>query len=372
MNTTFIVGAVVYTGPQSKLFMNSQAVPLKDSTLMKLTNVQIIFLFLTLICISLFSAFWAELEGDLPAYIGRPKQGLFRNFLTFVILLNNLIPISLQFTLEFVKLGQALFIKKDQAMLYNGTYADARTSNLNEELGQIKYVFSDKTGTLTQNIMMFRWCGISGKKYSEMDKEALRKSHNSDPLIKDFLTIMSICHTVIPEKDEKTGKIEYNASSPDEKAFVDAAKNYGFEFLGRTPDSINLKDWNDTNLTYDILAIIDFTSARKRMSVIAKTPTGEIKLFCKGADNVILEKISAKQLRQVKQAQQQIDEFARDGLRTMAFAVRTITQADYNVWETKWKKATVQIENRNEELDKAAVLIEKGKCYNINQLSLMK
>ena len=72
----------------------------------------------------------------------------FWNFLTFVILYNNLIPISLLVTLEIVKFFQAKFINKDLDMYHEDTktYALARTSNLNEELGQIKYVFSDKTG----------------------------------------------------------------------------------------------------------------------------------------------------------------------------------------------------------------------------------
>lgn len=71
--------------------------------------------------------------------------------------------------MEFIRLGNSFFINWDRKMYYpkNNTPAQARTTTLNEELGQIKYVFSDKTGTLTQNIMTFNKCSIKGKAYGE-------------------------------------------------------------------------------------------------------------------------------------------------------------------------------------------------------------
>jgi phospholipid-transporting ATPase len=376
INTTFIVGTVVYSGHESKLMKNSQKVPLKDSSIQKMTNIQIIFLFFMLLCISLFAALFSyferkeaeELPSGYVSYLEKgDKETFMWNFVTFVILLNNLIPISLQFTLEFVKLGQSMFINWDKEMFYPdqkdktlpGTFAYARTSNLNEELGQIKYVFSDKTGTLTQNIMLFRFCAIKGIKYSENDKDLLRKASASEPLVEEFMRIMSVCHTVIPDKDE-SGKVEYNASSPDEKAFVDAARDYGFEFLGRTPDEVTFKTWEDKTLKYTVLAIIEFTSSRKRMSALMKTEKGEIKLYTKGADSVILERVAKNgQEKVLSEAQEQIDEFAREGLRTMALGMRDIPQKEFDDWHKEWQKASLQISNRKEALDKAATLIEK-------------
>ena len=110
-------------------------------------------------------------NGDVHWYVGQgddevksARNNFFFNCLTFVILYNNLIPISLLVTIEFVKLLQANFINNDAEMHYLGTDALARTSNLNEELGQIRYVFSDKTGTLTQNVMKFKECSIGNEK----------------------------------------------------------------------------------------------------------------------------------------------------------------------------------------------------------------
>lgn len=89
------------------------------------------------------------------------------NSLTFIILFNNLIPISLQVTLEVVRYVQATFINMDVEMYHaeTDTPAMARTSNLNEELGMVRYVFTDKTGTLTRNVMEFKRCSVAGKLY---------------------------------------------------------------------------------------------------------------------------------------------------------------------------------------------------------------
>jgi len=89
------------------------------------------------------------------------------NLLTFIILFNNLIPISLQVTLEVVRFVQATFINMDIEMYHpeTDTPAMARTSNLNEELGIVKYIFTDKTGTLTKNVMEFKRCSVGGRLY---------------------------------------------------------------------------------------------------------------------------------------------------------------------------------------------------------------
>lgn len=93
------------------------------------------------------------------------------NLLTFIILYNNLIPISLQVTLELVRFIQAIFINLDIDMYHeeSNTPAMARTSNLNEELGMVKYIFSDKTGTLTRNVMEFKKCSVAGTIYDMED-----------------------------------------------------------------------------------------------------------------------------------------------------------------------------------------------------------
>jgi phospholipid-transporting ATPase len=190
------------------------------------------------------------------------------DILTFIILYNNLIPISLIVTMEVVKFQQAQLINTDLDMYYAKTDTPAlcRTSSLVEELGQIEYVFSDKTGTLTRNEMEFQCCSIAGVAYAAEVDEARREEgegreawrtfdemravletdnpfvDSSYPkvvgtpkereIIREFLTLLAVCHTVIPEI--KNEKMVYQASSPDEAALVAGAERLGFRFTVRT------------------------------------------------------------------------------------------------------------------------------------------
>jgi len=398
MNTPWVTGVVVYTGHESKLLMNSTKAPLKRSNIDKITNYQIIFLFLILVCLALISAIANEIQGmqekksgkqGIESYIGEPVKGYSFQFgwnvLTFFILYNNLIPISLQVTLEMVKFVQAYFINWDEAMHYidpynkTETYAMARTSNLNEELGQIKYVFSDKTGTLTCNIMAYKKCSVAGVMYStpghnsiehngieEKSGPDLMEDHDGGgeegQIIKDFLVVLSVCHTVIPERGEDGSIVNYNAASPDEKALVEGAAMYGYEFINRTHESVIIRTSSGVEESYEILQVIEFTSTRKRMSVIVRNPRGEIKLYIKGADSVILERLGSgpKKRAHYDETIKHLEAFAHEGLRTLCLGVADIPQADYKAWADKMHKASTAIEDREKKIEDVAVEIEKN------------
>ncbi|KAJ7357645.1 Phospholipid-transporting ATPase IA [Desmophyllum pertusum] len=197
-----------YTGHDSKLMQNSTAAPIKRSNVDHTTNIQILFLFGMLLVLALCSTIgfkiWTDNHKDTDWYLGysaKRAQNLGMTFLTFIILYNNLIPISLTVTLEVVKFIQAIFINLDVDMYYEptDTPAMARTSNLNEELGQVRYIFSDKTGTLTRNVMEFKKCSIGGISYSGqgdtfMDPallDNLREHHPTASVIREFLTLFS-------------------------------------------------------------------------------------------------------------------------------------------------------------------------------------
>ncbi len=106
--------------------------------------------------------------------------------------------------------------------------------------------------------------------------------------VEDFLILLSVCHTVIPENSED-GSIHYNAASPDEKALVEAAAKYGYEFVARKPESVTIKTPDGSELVFEVLHVIEFTSTRKRMSVIVRTPNNKLKIYSKVLKYIFLK-----------------------------------------------------------------------------------
>lgn len=183
-----------------------------------------------------FSSIYNPESDVLDESCGEVSTGrVVKSLMTFLILYNNVVPISLLVTIEVVKYVQAILIGEDDQMMHHGVKAKARTSNLNEELGQISYIFTDKTGTLTENIMEFKKCSIGGALYSNDEdspafiRDGTRLSHDEcykinmdllnkqlgsrdDPNESDrvaiFLRMMAVCQTVVPERTDN-GEIEY-------------------------------------------------------------------------------------------------------------------------------------------------------------------
>uniref|UniRef100_A0A8C2KFR1 Phospholipid-transporting ATPase n=1 Tax=Cyprinus carpio TaxID=7962 RepID=A0A8C2KFR1_CYPCA len=361
-----------------KIRQNSTKAPLKRSNVERVTNMQILVLFGILLVMALVSsigaAIWNKQHTDEACwYLSRDiSLNFWYNLLTFIILYNNLIPISLLVTLEVVKFTQALFINWDVEMYYaeTDTPAMARTSNLNEELGQVKYLFSDKTGTLTCNIMHFKKCTIAGITYghlpstshnsTEFDDPALiqniEKNHPTSPQICEFLTMMAVCHTVVPEREGN--QIIFQASSPDEGALVKGAKSLGFVFTARTPHSVIIEA-RGKEQTYELLNVLEFSSNRKRMSVIVRTPTGKLRLYCKGADNVIFERLNeASQYKNLTVAH--LEQFATEGLRTLCFAYVDLEEGAYQEWLKEYNRVSTVLKDRAQKLEECYELIEKN------------
>ncbi|KAF8977701.1 hypothetical protein BGZ46_007178 [Entomortierella lignicola] len=388
-NTTWIYGAVIFTGHESKLMRNASATPIKRTSVERMTNVQIIFLFFILLAMSVVSAIGNLVinnrDIEKHSYIETTKTSVgdfVKNILTFLILYNNLIPISLMVTMEVVKYLQAQLINSDLDMYYEktDTPALARTSSLVEELGQIEYIFSDKTGTLTCNEMEFRQCSIAGLAYADVIEDGNQariedgvevgvhdfkqldtnlRNHPTSSVIDEFLTLLAVCHTVIPERQENNpSEIAYQASSPDEGALVSGAAILGYKFTTRRPRSVNIQV-GVHDLEYEILNVCEFNSTRKRMSTIVRGPDKRIKLYCKGADTVILERLGTEN-EFVSATMQHLEDYATEGLRTLCLAMREIPENEYQQWSQIYDRAATTIQNRSEELDKAAELIEKN------------
>ncbi|CAD6185628.1 unnamed protein product [Caenorhabditis auriculariae] len=374
-NTSWIFGAVIYTGHDAKLLMNSKVAPLKSGTIDVKTNYRIIFLFFVLVALALISAAGSEIwrSNNIPqawylSFLQSDSRGSFLwGVLTFFILYNNLIPISLQVTLEIVRFFQAGYINNDIEMydVNSDSCAVARTSNLNEELGMVKFVMSDKTGTLTRNVMKFKRISVAGKNYGDNEsdefnddsllEDAKNKASDGVNHIVELLTMMAVCHTVVPE--HKDGEIIYQASSPDEGALVRGAASQKVVFHTRQPQKVVI-DLLGKDEPIELLDVIDFTSDRKRMSVIVRDSKHKIKLYTKGADTMIFDRLTQGSDTDLKTCQEHLEDYASFGYRTLCFAMRTIEKSEYDEWAPKYKQASLEIENRTKKLADVAESIE--------------
>ena len=419
-NTQNAYGVVVYTGHESKVMMNATEPPSKRSSLEKSIDSVILFQFTLLffMCVSgsVLSGFWHEYYGYQHWYLAlddTPKEFTPENkikvmglsFITSFILYGYLIPISLYVCVEMVKIVQAMIYIRCDAKMYHAesdTAALARTSNLNEELGMIDTILTDKTGTLTCNVMEFFKCSINGKTYgtgvNEIEKaNSLRKGitlneimaeeskrRKAEPVkgfsfydeaisdyawtvspdvasIQQYLQLLAVCHTVVPEGEKEN--VNYQAESPDEEALVIAAKELGYKCVKRNLNSLFVEERTPDGRTierkYEILHVLEFTSARKRQSVIYRTPEGEVILGCKGADNVIYERL-AEQTGPVQQSTQaHLDAYAQAGLRTLCISYRKLSKEVYAEFHKNWTEAKTALTDRDAKVEVVNDRIER-------------
>uniref|UniRef100_A0A7N8WK59 Phospholipid-transporting ATPase n=1 Tax=Mastacembelus armatus TaxID=205130 RepID=A0A7N8WK59_9TELE len=397
-NTEFCYGLVIFAGPDTKLMQNSGRTKFKRTSIDRLMNTLVLWIFGFLVCMGVIlavgNAVWEREVGSLfQSYLpwDPPVDNfLFSAFLAFwsyIIILNTVVPISLYVSVEVIRLGHSYFINWDQQMFCSqcNTPAEARTTTLNEELGQVEYIFSDKTGTLTQNIMSFNKCSIDGQSYGEVsdplgpqpkkldftpfnpladpdfcfyDDTLLESVKVGDSHAHEFFRLLSLCHTVMSE-EKSEGELVYKAQSPDEGALVTAARNFGFVFRSRTPGTITTTEMGRP-VTYTLLAILDFNNIRKRMSVIVRNPEGRIRLYCKGADTVLLQRLHPCNQELMNITSDHLNEYAADGLRTLALAYRDLSEDEWEAWAESHRCADKATNCREDRLAATYDQIEQG------------
>jgi phospholipid-translocating ATPase len=381
---------------------NSGESPFKRTAIDRLMNWLVILIFavlaiLAIVC-SIAESIWETRTGDpfqwyVPWEDGLDSPEIIASlqFFSYIIVMNTLVPISLYVSVEIIRLGLSWLIDWDKEMYdkESDTPAKARTTTLNEELGQIQYIFSDKTGTLTQNVMTFHMCSIGcrpiyGQTESspvlfdesldsvKLDKEAdcidfseneyadndfkfydqnlLDHCHSEQDVI-DFFRLIALCHTVMPEKDGITKRPKYQAQSPDEAALVGAAANFGIVFTERTPSLVRL-NVNGKEESYQVLCILDFDNVRKRMSVIVRgpSPSDRIQLLCKGADTMVFERLNKGQDNKKDNTLEHLKFFGGQGLRTLCLASKDLTEEEWEQWNKKHHEASTSTQGRDEKL----------------------
>ncbi|XP_042867985.1 phospholipid-transporting ATPase VA-like isoform X1 [Penaeus japonicus] len=205
-NTDYIEGIVVYAGRETKAMLNNGGTRYKRSKLERRMNIEVIWCVVILFLMCLISAAGSGLwqsSYEVNATLGMvpfiPPESLtatssklklankpiwvgFISFWTFVIIYQVIIPISLYVTIEVIKLMQVYHIHNDKDFKdkKSGKTIECRALNIPEELGQVEYVFTDKTGTLTENNMVFQRCSINGTDYPHTPVIISKEEKKSD------------------------------------------------------------------------------------------------------------------------------------------------------------------------------------------------
>ncbi|KAH3688109.1 hypothetical protein WICPIJ_000880 [Wickerhamomyces pijperi] len=183
-NTKWVIGFVLFTGHESKIMLNSGVTPTKKSQISRELNLSVVINFAVLFILCLVSGiingvFYDKKDTsfiffEYNSYGGTPAKNGIISFFVAMILYQALVPISLYISVEIIKTLQAMFIYHDVKMYYEPLDypCTPKTWNISDDLGQIEYIFSDKTGTLTQNVMEFRKATVNGKQYGLAYTEA--------------------------------------------------------------------------------------------------------------------------------------------------------------------------------------------------------
>ncbi|XP_004865984.2 phospholipid-transporting ATPase IK isoform X1 [Heterocephalus glaber] len=392
-NTDACYGLVIYAGFDTKIMKNCGNIHLKRTKIDLFMNKLVVLIFLLLVVVSLaltvgFFLMERELKDKHHYVPAEPSRGLFMEsflvFWAFLILLSVMVPMAMFIISEFIYLGNSAFINWDLDMYYapHDVSAEARSTSLNDCLGQVQYVFSDKTGTLTQNVMTFKKCCISGRIYGPENEEGTCPKENpylwnefadgklsffnaellravqskQDEAVREFWRVLAICHTVMVQ--EKDNQLLYQAASPDEEALVTAARNFGYVFLSRTQDTITLVELGEQRV-YEVLALMDFNSVRKRMSVLVRTPEGSICLYTKGADTVIFERLGKRSVVEAN-TERVLSAFTEQTLRTLCLAYKEVEECAYQEWRLRHEKASMQLQDRAQALHQVYNDMEQG------------
>jgi phospholipid-translocating ATPase len=387
-----VIGIIIYTGKETRAKMNLSRAKVKIGILDKELNKSNFYLFVIMFVLAFILASAKRFDSKF-----------FFNLIKYIVLFCSIIPISLRVNLDVSKTYFSVIMNREKEI----PETIARNSTIPEELGRISYVFSDKTGTLTKNEMIFKIIAMETEIFAEdkfndlkdivldeckqfdaplMDlvnknsiageeiSTSLASSMKSDlseskkkkrihrhrsKLIRDTITAMCLCNNVTPVVDDDDPKnMTYQASSPDEVALVKFAVTLNMRLIGRTDKEIKLIDANEQTEEFEVLANFPFSSDTKRMGIILKNKKhGHIIYYLKGAENVMMRFVKDEYVNYIAE---NAENLATKGLRTLVLSQKIISQEDFDKWNKEYEEAKTSMENRQQKIAEVVSKLENN------------
>lgn len=361
LGTEWVLGLAIYTGLETKTYLNTQRPKKKISRMEKTVNKWVIYILCVLLLLVLFSSISSMF---LSSY---NSSSFIENFITYTVLYNNIVPISLFVVIDIVRILQVFYtnyIYKNEITFNN--------SDINENIGQVEYILADKTGTVSSNKLKLHSCMIEFCVYeretaleniiTEMDdlehhekeksvnnslvglKLAICKSRENK-IFNHFLKCLTICNTVIPLNNQLLGE------SKDEIALIEAANELNIKLISRTPSNCKI-DWEGEMVCFEILAQQGFSKSNKISRVLIKDNNQRGIYYIKADLNLIEDTLNISHDDRVLLCDT-LDHLKSRGLRTMVLAYRELNKDEMADFELKLESARsfpVNSDNRVQEL----------------------